>query len=61
MAELLEGHINSNQQSGDINNNNEGIEVEIKKEENDALDMSQNQPGNVVLKRKMTKKKFEES
>ena len=60
MAELLEGHINSNQQSGDINNN-EGIEVEIKKEESETLDMLRDQPGNVVLKRKMTKKAFEES
>jgi hypothetical protein len=60
MAELLEGHINQNQQSGDINNN-EGIEVEIKKEESETLDMLRDQPGNVVLKRKMTKKAFEES
>ena len=60
MVELLEGHINQNRQSGDINNN-EGMEVEIKKEESETLDMLRDQPGNVVLKRKMTKKAFEEA
>ena len=62
MATLLEGQLNKGQQSGEINENNniEG-ETNIKREESDVIEMIQNQPGKVVIKRKMSKKKFEES
>ena len=67
MAELLEGQMNQSQQNVEGNDNNNNTENEIKKEENDKeedspldnmIDLMQNQ--NVMMKRKKTKKKFEE-
>ena len=62
MAEQLEGQMNKSLHSGEINNNNISVEgeTEIKREESDLIEMIQNQPGKVVYKGKMTKKKFEE-
>ena len=67
MAELLEGHMNQNQQSGEINEdntnntnneNNDKVEEDSKKEESSLIDDILD--GKVLTKRKKTKKKFDE-